>query len=226
MSDTPGSNLNPRDRRGGERPRNRNRSRNNNNNNRRHRDDEPRERRDNPRPRRDRDRPRRENKPAPVAAKPTFGQKLLAILTFGLVRPRKKAPARPAPRQDATRAMPRKESVPVPPADPESITSERLHIGNLHYDASERDLLDIFKGIGPVQDVDIVYNGRTHRSKGFGFVTFMALDDARRAVADLHGKPFMGRKLILGPARSRGADEREADTPDTPDAPHQPGEQR
>ena len=99
----------------------------------------------------------------------------------------------------------------TPPADPDAVTTERLHVGNLSYDASESDLLDLFKGIGKVQSVDIVYNGRTHRSKGFGFVQMMTVSDARRAVVELHGKSFMGRPLNLGPARSRGRDEREAD---------------
>ena len=98
------------------------------------------------------------------------------------------------------------------------VTTERLHVGNLHYDASEDDLLDIFKGIGPVQSVDIVYSGNTHRSKGFGFVQFMALSDAKRAVQELHGQNFMGRPLILGPARSRGRDDREADDDPQPAA--------
>jgi len=91
------------------------------------------------------------------------------------------------------------------------VDNERLHIGNLSYDASESDLMDLFKGVGPVKEVDIVYNGRTHRSKGFGFVQMATLTDARRAVIELHGQPFMGRPLILGPARSRGIDAREAD---------------
>ena len=99
----------------------------------------------------------------------------------------------------------------MPPVDPEAVDNPRLHIGNLHYDASESDLMDLFKGVGPVKEVDVVYNGRTHRSKGFGFVQMATIADARRAVADLHGKPFMGRPLILGPARSRGEDKREAD---------------
>ena len=219
MSDNPGNNSPPRDNRSGGRPRNNNRNR------RPRRDDRRGENRrdshsDDRRPRQSQRDDRRDNRPddrpqrkAPAA--PTVWQKLLTILTFGLVRP-KGAPRRPAPKpkppQEAARP-PRevKSSVAVPPADPEAVDSERLHIGNLHYDASESDLLDLFKGVGPVKEVDIVYNGRTHRSKGFGFVQMATINDARRAVSDLHGQMYMGRPLILGPARSRGEDKREAD---------------
>lgn len=216
MSDNPGNNPPPRDNRGGGRPRNNNRD---NNRNRRPRRDErrdgpPREqRRDDHRPRRRDDRrDARPERKAPTPPPLTLGQKLIAIFTFGLVRPKAGAPKHPA-RPEQTPRPPResKPHTPVPAADPESVDNERLHIGNLHYDASETDLLDLFKGVGPVKEVDIVYNGRTHRSKGFGFVQMATLKDARRAVADLHGQLFMGRPLILGPARSRGEDKREAD---------------
>ena len=214
MSENPGNHSQPRDNRGGGRPRNNNRNRGPRRDDRRH------EHRREPHsgdrgPRRDE---RRDSRPpqrkAPAPAVPTLWQKLLTIFTFGLVRPKSAAirPARPR-RPDQPPGPPRepKASVPVPPADPEAVDNARLHIGNLHYDASESDLMDLFKGVGPVKEVDIVYNGRTHRSKGFGFVQMATLADARRAVADLHGKAFMGRPLILGPARGRGDDKREAD---------------
>ena len=219
MSDKPGNNSPPRDNRGGGRPRNNNRNRrprrdDRSGENRResHSDDRRPRQRDDRRDNRRDDRPKRK---APAPAAPTLWQKLLTIVTFGLVRP-KGGPGRtapkPSPPQEAARP-PRevKSSVAVPPADAEAVDSERLHIGNLHYDASESDLLDLFKGVGPVKYVDIVYNGRTHRSKGFGFVQMATINDARRAVSDLHGQLYMGRPLILGPARSRGEDKREAD---------------
>ncbi|HEX2746357.1 MAG TPA: hypothetical protein VHM91_00050 [Verrucomicrobiales bacterium] len=223
MSEPPGNNSRPRNPRGG-----RNRSRGKGNREPRReqeqrdnrRDDRQENRRPKPRNdrRRDRDRrgPRQENRPSPQAPNPTVWQKLLTVLTFGLVRG--KSPSKPAsgqqnrPKQSppSSPRVPRQTAA-IPPADPDAVDTERLHVGNLSYDATESDLLDLFKGIGNVQNVDIVYNGRTHRSKGFGFVQMMSVTDARRAVAELHGKSFMGRLLQLGPARSRGRDEREAD---------------
>ncbi len=243
MSDTQGNNPPPRENRGGNR--NRQRSRNDNRSPRRgdnksgeprrddHRSSKPRRenRREDRRPRSDIERvgnnPRRSQSGAKPGgpAKLTFGQKLLRILTFGLVKPgaaklrppHQEAPPRPPRPGNKEPNRPQREprqAAPIPPADPSAVDTERLHVGNLSYDASESDLADLFNGIGKVAGADIVYNGRTHRSKGFGFVQMMSITDARRAVAELHGKPFMGRPLILGPARSRGRDDREKDDDD------------
>ncbi len=87
--------------------------------------------------------------------------------------------------------------------------SPRVYVGNLSYDVSEQDLQELFKGVGPVRNVEIVYNRTTHRSKGYGFVEMLHMDEAMRAVEVLHDQPFMGRKLTVSGAKSKGHDERE-----------------
>ncbi|MBC8126873.1 MAG: hypothetical protein H8M99_06985 [Gloeobacteraceae cyanobacterium ES-bin-144] len=79
----------------------------------------------------------------------------------------------------------------------------------MSYDVSEEDLKELFKGIGGVRNVEIVYNRSTHRSKGYGFVEMLHMDEAVRAVEVLHDQPFMGRKLTVSGAKSKGQDERE-----------------
>lgn len=88
--------------------------------------------------------------------------------------------------------------------DPKKVVATKLYLGNLSFDATESDLEELFKGIGPVRKIEIVYNSNTHRSKGFGFVTMRELDDAKRAVEILHDQPFMGRQLIVNEAKSKG----------------------
>lgn len=106
---------------------------------------------------------------------------------------------RPENREDRT---PRER--PVTPPDPAAVTTPRLHVGNLSYDAAESDLMELFNGAGQVQSAEVVYHRDTQRSKGFAFVQMLTIDEARRAVSELHGKEFMGRKLEIGPARSTG----------------------
>lgn len=89
--------------------------------------------------------------------------------------------------------------------DSSAIDGNRLYVGNLSYDAGEHDLEDLFKGVGAVRNVDIVYNRHNHRSKGYGFVEMGNVDEARRAVEVLHDQPFMGRTLIVNSAKSKGA---------------------
>lgn len=93
--------------------------------------------------------------------------------------------------------------------DGSTVESPRVYVGNLSYDVTEQDLQELFKGIGPVRNVEIVYNRSTHRSKGYGFVEMLHKDEAVRSVEVLHDQPFMGRKLIVSGAKSKGQDERE-----------------
>jgi hypothetical protein len=93
--------------------------------------------------------------------------------------------------------------------DPKSVESTRVYVGNLSYDVSEQDLQELFKGIGGVRNIEIVYNRSTHRSKGYGFVEMLRMDEAKRAVEVLHDQPFMGRNMTVSGAKSKGQDERE-----------------
>jgi hypothetical protein len=93
--------------------------------------------------------------------------------------------------------------------DRNSVESPRVYVGNLSYDVSESDLQELFKGIGGVRNVEIVYNRSTHRSKGYGFVEMLHVDEAKRAVEVLHDQHFMGRPMTVSGAKSKGLDERE-----------------
>jgi RNA recognition motif-containing protein len=82
------------------------------------------------------------------------------------------------------------------------VTSAKLYVGNLSFDATESDLHDLFKGVGSVTSAEIVSHKDSHRSKGFGFVTMTTIEEAKRAVAELHDKEFMGRKLVVSGAKT------------------------
>jgi RNA recognition motif-containing protein len=106
------------------------------------------------------------------------------------------------------------------------VTSGRLYVGNLSYDTSESDLLELFSGVGEVRSAEVVYHRHNQRSKGFAFVEMSSIEEARRAVEELNDKEFMGRKLLVSGARttapyaedSRGARTAHASTEST-DAP-------
>ena len=79
----------------------------------------------------------------------------------------------------------------------------RLYVGNLSYEATESELEDLFKGFGNVKSVEIIYNPRTYKSKGYAFVEMYQLDDAKKAAEVLHGQPFMGREMMVSAASER-----------------------
>jgi len=159
--------------------------------------------------------------PTPRAGvqQPSGFQKFLSAVTFGLfgkpqALPRAATKSLPAPATRADysanrpprEAKPRREAAPVNIAD---ITTDRLYVGNLSYDATESDLFELFSGLGSVRNAEVVVNNRTQRSKGFAFVTMGSVDEARRAVQELHGKDFMSRPLQLSGAKPLGyGDER------------------
>jgi RNA recognition motif-containing protein len=82
------------------------------------------------------------------------------------------------------------------------VTTPRVYVGNLSFDATESDLLELFGGVGSVQNVEIVCNRETHRSKGFGFVQLASVEEAKRAVDELHDKEYMGRKMVVSGAKA------------------------
>lgn len=86
----------------------------------------------------------------------------------------------------------------------------RLYVGNLSFEATEAELEDLFKGFGHVRSVEVIYNTRTYRSKGYAFVEMEQLADAQRAAEVLHGQPFMGRELMVSAASEK------AERPETP----------
>ncbi|CAN5249225.1 hypothetical protein BH23VER1_BH23VER1_22210 [soil metagenome] len=151
-----------------------------------------------------------ESFPRPVR-RPTFLQRILAFFGIGkaTAKPRDRRPgASPKTRRESPVRKQRQQSVEEKPKRPPEVievTSPRLFVGNLSYDTTESDLIDLFKGFGDVQQVEIVSHRQTQRSKGFAFVEMLAVTEAKRAVEELHNQPFMGRKLIVSGAKSDGA---------------------
>lgn len=93
--------------------------------------------------------------------------------------------------------------------DPSTVENRRVYVGNLSYDTTESDLEELFKGVGAVRRVEIVYNRTTHRSKGYGFVEMIDIDEAKRTVEVLHDQFFMGRQLTVSGAKSKDHEDAE-----------------
>jgi len=99
---------------------------------------------------------------------------------------------------------PREPREPRESRKPEAVevTTPKLYVGNLSFDTTESDLLELFKGIGSVQNAEIVTHKESEKSKGFGFVHMTTVEEAKRAVLELHDKDFMGRKLVVSGAKT------------------------
>jgi RNA recognition motif-containing protein len=81
----------------------------------------------------------------------------------------------------------------------------KLYVGNLSFNTTETDLQDLFAQAGPVQEVTLMQDKFTGKSRGFAFVTMTAEADAQKAIADFNGKTVEGRPLTVNEARPREA---------------------
>src|SRR5205823_6235313 len=86
--------------------------------------------------------------------------------------------------------------------EPVEVTPPRLYVGKLSFDATESDLFDLFNGVGHAQRAEVVSYKHNRRLKGFAFVQMQTVDEAKRAVTELHDKEFLGRKLVVSGAKS------------------------
>lgn len=100
--------------------------------------------------------------------------------------------------------------------DPSTVENRRVYVGNLSYDTTESDLEELFKGVGAVRRVEIVYNRSTHRSKGYGFIEMLDIDEAKRTVEVLHDQFFMGRQITVSGAKSKDYDDAEKEEGGSP----------
>ncbi|KAJ7563090.1 hypothetical protein O6H91_03G096500 [Diphasiastrum complanatum] len=70
---------------------------------------------------------------------------------------------------------------------PYSGGARRLYVGNLHFNITEDQLRQVFEPFGPVELVQLPTDPETGQCKGFGFVQYQKLEDARAAQQALNG---------------------------------------
>jgi RNA recognition motif-containing protein len=79
----------------------------------------------------------------------------------------------------------------------------KLYVGNLPFNTTETDLQDLFAQAGPVNEVVLMQDKFTGKSRGFAFVTMATDADATNAITQFNGKALEGRPLTVNEARPR-----------------------
>ena len=79
----------------------------------------------------------------------------------------------------------------------------RIYVGNVSYDTEEETLNNEFSAHGQVDEVAIVKDRETGRSRGFAFVTMPNDDEANNAIEAINGTAIDGRTLRVNEARPR-----------------------
>ena len=79
----------------------------------------------------------------------------------------------------------------------------KIFVGNIAQDVSNSDLENLFLEFGDVERVEIILDKFTGESRKFGFVHMGNKEEAKSAIAGLHGKHINGTKLVVNQARNR-----------------------
>ncbi|PYK80789.1 MAG: RNA-binding protein [Verrucomicrobia bacterium] len=79
----------------------------------------------------------------------------------------------------------------------------KLYVGNLAFETTENDLQDLFEQHGTVNEVNLMMDRMTGKSRGFAFVTMNDAEQAKAAMSATNGKELNGRALNVNEARPR-----------------------
>jgi RNA recognition motif-containing protein len=79
----------------------------------------------------------------------------------------------------------------------------KMYVGNLSFETTENDLQDLFEQHGAVNEVHLMMDRFTGKSRGFAFVTMNDGTQASAAMSALNGRELNGRPLTVNEARPR-----------------------
>lgn len=85
---------------------------------------------------------------------------------------------------------------------------KQIYVGNLPYRASDNDIKSFFSEYGNVDQVRIVKNHSTGRSRGYAFVTMSSVSEANKALKG-HGQELKGRSIVVRIAKSKPTSSRD-----------------
>jgi len=81
--------------------------------------------------------------------------------------------------------------------------SKTLYVGNLPYTTTVEQLKDLFSEYESVEDVKVITDRDSGRSRGFGFVDFGSDKEAEKAIKTLNGHSLGDREIVVNEARPR-----------------------
>jgi RNA recognition motif-containing protein len=81
--------------------------------------------------------------------------------------------------------------------------SQKLYVGNLSFGTSEAQVRDLFAQVGEVDEVTLITDRDTGRTKGFGFVVMNNAEQAQEAIKRFNGYTLDDRALTVNEARPR-----------------------
>jgi len=82
--------------------------------------------------------------------------------------------------------------------------SQRLHVRNLQFGVKRADLEKEFSKYGQVKTCQLVKHKKTGKSRGYGFVEFENMEDAKKAKEALNGSTMAEKEIVVLYSKSSG----------------------
>ncbi|XP_042520680.1 organelle RRM domain-containing protein 6, chloroplastic-like [Macadamia integrifolia] len=82
--------------------------------------------------------------------------------------------------------------------------SSQLFVSRLSFYTTQKDLKNLFEPFGTVTEARLIKDPTTQRPKGFGFVTFESVAEARKALQAMNGRIVAGRMIFVEVAKTTG----------------------
>ncbi|KAL9234339.1 hypothetical protein vseg_009222 [Gypsophila vaccaria] len=76
-----------------------------------------------------------------------------------------------------------------------------IFVGGLDKDATEEDLKEVFSVVGKITEVRLMMNPQTKKNKGFAFLRFATVEQAKRAVTELKNPVVKGKQCGVTPSQ-------------------------
>lgn len=81
--------------------------------------------------------------------------------------------------------------------------AKKLFVGGLSWDTTDDGLRQAFQVHGEITEAKVITDRETGRSRGFGFVTFAADENAKSAISKLDGSSLDGKTIKVNEAQEK-----------------------
>ena len=82
------------------------------------------------------------------------------------------------------------------------MSKNKIYVGNISFNTTKEDLESEFSKCGEIEEVILITDRETGRSKGFGFITYKNEEDMQLALQK-NGEEVDGRALRVNQAEER-----------------------
>lgn len=87
-------------------------------------------------------------------------------------------------------------------AKQEEVDSRSIYVGNVDYQSTPEQLEELFREVGVIERVTILFDKYTGLPKGYAYIEFESVASVEKSIETLHGKTFRGREIRVTAKRT------------------------